>query len=242
MALDLTGFFDRPKDVQYGAKYNISFDNGVLKGIMDTPHNDYFSTFNRQAAFDPNSVNFRGQDFAKRYGLPINSPSGDLLFSNQSSFKNISDAIKKTYGVDFNQFLNMDQGTRQGLFQQKQAGYYSSLFDPSTGLPARPPKTPEEAIEFQFRAGERARQFSEGNLAKSIAGLRFSLGQVSRSSPFSLSTLMSPIFGQMAQTYGAYNPVTPDYSAFLRPDVAGQSLPNAYGGYPDYVSQLAARR
>jgi hypothetical protein len=214
-------------------QYNVELDPNTGR-LVGRKAGKYMPALGQQwSEFDPSSSGFNAAKFARDFGLPASSPTGDLIFSNNTTFGNVANAIKKSYGVDFSQFLAMSPDQRQSLFTKKKQGYMSSLFDPVTGLPTRPPKTQEEAIEFQWKADEYARKYQERNMANALATLRYSLGQVSRTSPFSLATMMSPIFGNIAQTYNSYQPVSPDYSAFFRPDILAQSPSAAYGGYVD---------
>lgn len=207
-----------------------------LQGDSLTSGYDSGVTFNpsmgksRAPAFDPNSAKFYASSFLRDAGLPLNTPTGDYL-GGATTFSELSKAIQKNYGVSLSDFMNMSSDQRESIFRAKKEQYMGQLFDPITGMPTRPPKTREEAIEFQWRADEYARKKGEQNLANSIASLRYALGMTKKSSPFSLATMMSPILGNMANVYATTQYTPADYSAFFRPDVLAQSPSNAYAGY-----------
>jgi hypothetical protein len=215
------------------SSFNISLQGSQLKsGGYDAGVSSGFSGGSRFSgpSFDPNSARFNSQAFMQDLGLPLNTPSGDYL-GGSSSFGDLSKNIERSYGVSMADFMNMDPGKRETLFRAKKDKYQGDLFDPVTGMPTRPPKTKEEAIEFQWRADEYARKKGEQNLANSISSLRYALGMTKKSSPFSLATMMSPTLGNMASTYANTNYQPADYSAFFRPDVLQSSPSAAYGGY-----------
>lgn len=228
--MDVTKYFGRPRDVPYGSRYEIFLDprSGQLQGRKY--RTGKFS--NVWDAFDPSALSFRADAFASAFGLPTESPEGDPLFSSKGTFGSVSDVFKKNFGTTLTGFLGMSPGKRESVFRSSQENLYKDVFDPITGLPNRPPKNEQEAMMWQWQSDEYARRMGERQMYNAVRAIQFGLGQVSRSSPYSLSTMMSPLFGQLSQAYQGFQYQAPDYSAFLRPDISAEGPSASYGGYP----------
>lgn len=89
------------------------------------------------------------------------------------------------------------------------------LFD-ADGMPTRPPRTPEEAIQFQFMAAQAARKLQERRVGQAIDTLRYGMGMALRSSPYSISAMQTPYLRDIANANLSVQYQQPDYSYFLR--------------------------
>ena len=177
---------------------------------------------------------FNTKGFLEAMGLPSATPGGTNL-GMARNLDELNSMLKKNYGSDLMGVMRADQTQREQMFNNAgglQAGS-QPLFDPKTGLPNRPPNSPEEAIKFQFEANKVTRQQNQRLLNNAVGTLRYGLGQVNKAGPFSLATMQSPLLGQLSTTYNQSRYDAPDYSYFLRPDAqfggggqgGGQALP-----------------
>lgn len=91
----------------------------------------------------------------------------------------------------------------------------ADLFD-ETGLPTRLPQNAEEAMLFQLQASRSARQLQQRQVNAALSTLQYGLGLTSRSSPFGLGGLMSPLLSQMAGVQERVQYAPSDFSYFVR--------------------------
>jgi len=104
---------------------------------------------------------------------------------------------------------------------QGQGAADAGLFD-ADGLPTRPPRNAQEAIQFQFMAAQAARKMQEQRVGQAINTLKYGMGLALRSSPYSMSAMQTPYLRDMANANLSVQYQQPDYSYFLRPDAYGQ--------------------
>jgi hypothetical protein len=120
----------------------------------------------------------------------------------------------------------------QSAAGQAEAG----LFD-AQGLPTRPPRTPQEAIQFQFAAAQAARKMQEQRLGQAINTLKYGMGLALRSSPYSIAAMQTPYLRDMANANLGVQYAQPDYSYFLRSgqNNAGMGQMGGRGPVPTFL-------
>lgn len=224
--VDLTKYFTRTLN---RPDIRILLNPGTNDIIKEQKASNRFDFWKRVDDFDPG--NFMGGQFGRRFGLDPN------VFRS-GRIEDVMSQVKSRYGMDLGQYLSSSPDKREQQFNKKNKVFKSDgsrrqdpgpLIDPKTGLPNRPPESPEEAMFMQWKAFEANRQQNLGLLKNAVATLRYGLGGVTRGGPFSSAAMQSPLLSQMANTYMNTQFEAPDLSYFLRPDVPG------YGGGQDQL-------
>ena len=150
------------------------------------------------------------------------TPTGEEIPTD--SYRAWNNFIKSNYGMDPQDFLGASQQERYGGYAQTQGIAQTPGEIPlgESGMPDRPPRTPQEAALFQWQAGEQTRQKNEELLNRATAAYQYALGTLRQGGPGSLYEATQPIIGQMAQTLNTSEYTEPDFSFWL--------TPQAYGG------------
>jgi hypothetical protein len=206
---------------------------------------------------------FDYESFAQAQGLPTKSPTGRGMpeFGSWDAFSNF---IRSEYGMSPQDFIQSTPEARYGGYAG-QRGIATSMedipIDPTTGMAARPPQSPQEAALFQFQAGQETMRKGEEKVGQaetalsdsfemqreenaavrarnrellnsSVSTLRYMTGLLRKGGPYALQTLKSPVMQQMAQTYMAGRETPHDYMRY------GEDLANLYSSVqyrePDY--------
>ena len=158
----------------------------------------------------------------ERAGGTGQTPTGqDIPTSSYAAWQQF---IKSNYGMDPQDFLQSGQDERYSGFAQTQglAQTPGEIPTGESGMPDRPPGSPQEAAMFQWQSGEVARQKNEELLNRAMAAYQYALGTLRQGGPGSLYQATQPIHGQMAQTLSGSEYTQPDFSFWL--------TPQAYGG------------
>jgi hypothetical protein len=216
--VDLSKYFSRTVN---RPDVRIMLHPGTGDIIKEQRASNRFNFWSRADDFEPGQ--FYGKRFARHYGLD------PTAFAN-APIERVQQQIQQQYGMGLGEYLQASPGQRQQQYNAANKTYKSDgsmrgdpgpLIDPDTGLPNRPPQTPEEAMMMQWKAFESTREQNLGLMKNALATLRYGLGGVTRGGPFSSYAMQSPLLGQMANTYMNTQFEAPDLSYFLRDDVPG---------------------
>lgn len=152
----------------------------------------------------------------------IMTPGGEEIPT--SNMRAWAEFVQENYGMELRDWQQAGQQERYGAYAQTQgiAQTPGEISLGESGMPDRPPKTPQEAALFQWQAGEQTRQKNEELLNRAVAAYQYALGTLRQGGPGSLYQATQPIIGQMAQTLSTSEYTEPDFSFWL--------TPQAYGG------------
>ena len=152
---------------------------------------------------------------AQQQGAPTHTPTGEQIPT--ANYAAWSKFIKDIYGMEPADFLQAGAGGQYDAFAEQQglATTPGEIPTGPSGMPDRPPGSPQEAALFQWQAGEVARQENQQLLDRAVAAYQYALGTLRQGGPGSLYQATQPIHGQLAQTLSGSEYTEPDFSFWL---------------------------
>jgi len=176
----------------------------------------------QQATQNAQMMQQRSQPMQQQISQGIMTPTGEEIPT--SNWRAWQDFVRSNYGMELQDFQQAGSQERYGAFAQTQgiAQTPGEIPTGESGMPDRPPQTPQEAAMFQWQSGEVARQKNEQLLERAMSAYEYALGTLKQGGPGSIYEATQPIIGQMAQTLNTSEYSEPDFSFWLTPQAYGR--------------------